>query len=655
MLHTGEIFDSRFRLKKPLGSGGFSEVWLADDLNNNSLEVALKIYGVNHALTEVDISVFIKQFQLVHSLKHSNLLIPKTYGQYGSMPYLVLPYCPNGSSEQLIGKMTEKEAWKYLRDVSEGLTFLHRSDVIHLDIKPDNVMISPTGEYAITDFDVSAESCRSIGLGFNRLAGTPTYMAPERFCDTSTCQHDSVSLPVMASDIWSLGASLYELVCGVPPFGELGGFNQKSGAPMPAVKAHVSDELKNIITRCLQKETWQRPSAHELAVKCRMKAEHPVFQLDSYAIRKYLMIAAAVTFVALVITAAFSLKPTDNKYFTADIENPYENTEIGVAVANEPYVVPDSVLFERAREKAISLFCDEKYDNALRYCLNALKFKPQDVGMLTMKEDIETIYAARVKDPKLLAEAKQPESKPETPIEQQPETKAETKAETKVEAKAEPKVETPKVETKAETPKVETKAEPKAEANKKKQKETKKNRSKSVSTDQQRPIIASSSRSITKPSSSEIFSSREREEADEQKQPTYFPPSTPPLWNESEVIKYNGKAVGHGNEQAIETFRRCARNGDSDCQSSLGWIYAKGMGVKKDYAEAYELFSKSAAQNNPRGENNLGVMYELGLGVQKNYSKALEYYRRSAGKGLPEGIHNLSRLKESRNEIAFTQ
>jgi serine/threonine protein kinase len=169
------------------------------------------------------------------------------------MPYLILPFCENGSSVKLTGKIDERIAWVFLRDVASGLAYLHSQSppVIHQDIKPDNVLMDSSDSFVITDFGISAKVRNTLQSAESK-AGTMTYMAPERF--------GADYQPIKASDVWALGASLYELMTGKPPFGDNGGLAQKGGAEI-ILSGKWSPKLKEMAFKCLQHKTWDRPTA----------------------------------------------------------------------------------------------------------------------------------------------------------------------------------------------------------------------------------------------------------------------------------------------------------------------------------------------------------------------------------------------------------
>lgn len=255
----GNIFDGRYRLQQFIGSGSFGEVWVAIDIQTD-MEVAIKIYISmdKHGLEE-----FKKEFQVSFDLNQTNLLHSNYLGVNAddNRAYLIMPYCPEGSVSSRIGQMNEKELWVFVRDVASGLAYLHSQTppIIHQDIKPDNILISRTGDYLITDFGISRQVRNTLRRSARSasVAGAPAYMGPERY--------SSNPMPVKASDIWSLGATIYELATGELPFCGMGGVMQKNGADITELPDHYSDAFKALVNSCLALETWDRPSARQLA------------------------------------------------------------------------------------------------------------------------------------------------------------------------------------------------------------------------------------------------------------------------------------------------------------------------------------------------------------------------------------------------------
>lgn len=254
----GATFDGRFILRGYIGSGSYGEVWLAHDTQTD-IDVAVKIYV---AMDSNGLEDFKKEFKVSFDLNHTNLLHAYflEVSKEEQRPYLVMPYCPYGSAMKSIGRMSEMELWKYIRDVSSGLAYLHSQNppIIHQDIKPDNILVSKNGDYVITDFGISQQArstmCRS--KQYMESAGSMAYMGPERF--GTRCN------AIKASDIWSLGVTIYELAVGDLPFCGFGGKMLREGADLPELPSGFSRELNEVMQSCLAKETWDRPTAEML-------------------------------------------------------------------------------------------------------------------------------------------------------------------------------------------------------------------------------------------------------------------------------------------------------------------------------------------------------------------------------------------------------
>ena len=254
-LHEGLKFHNRYKLLKKLGAGAYGEVWLAHD-DVMDLNVAIKVYI---ALDEKGLEVFKADLKTTYKLDHPNLLKPYHYDDYEGRPYLIMPYCSNGAASALPADVDETTVWRFLHDVATGLAYLHGKKIIHQDIKPANILIDDEGDFRIADFGLSKEARRSLSTQSMRglSGGSPAYMGPERFSSNPT--------PIKASDIWSLGASMYELMTDELPFCGFGGGMMNNGAVVPDINADYSDELKDTVRACLAKETWERPTAEELA------------------------------------------------------------------------------------------------------------------------------------------------------------------------------------------------------------------------------------------------------------------------------------------------------------------------------------------------------------------------------------------------------
>lgn len=247
------MFDNRYLLVSPLGEGASSQVWLATDTLAANLRVAVKILSTKTGIDTFGLQNFQHEFTNVFNLQHQNLLTPTNYSLSGDTPYLILPYCENGSVETMSGRCGEEDIIHVMHDVAAALEHLHSHNIIHQDIKPANILVDDDCNFLVTDFGISTDKVSDHTRGYG---GTRAYMGPERFEKDAT--------PIYMNDIWALGASVCELINGEPPFGEEGGLAQSVGHAMPDVGGKFSPELRKLILRCLDPNPWNRPSARQI-------------------------------------------------------------------------------------------------------------------------------------------------------------------------------------------------------------------------------------------------------------------------------------------------------------------------------------------------------------------------------------------------------
>lgn len=261
-IRPDEVINGRYVLKQSKGRGTFGQVWLAYDRAAGE-DVAIKFYV---ALDHKGREEFIQEFRIAARLNHPNLLVTKDYGEWQGHPYLTMKYCDRGSVADLIGtlkpcKADERKIWHFIHDVASGLAYLHAVEpdpIVHQDIKPDNTLIDTDGTFLITDFGISKRIRSTMRKQSTRAlkAGAPAYMGPERFSDNPE--------PILASDVWSLGASIYELAEGELPFCGYGGVMMSKGAEIPSLSPGWSENLYDVMRWCLEKDTWNRAKASQI-------------------------------------------------------------------------------------------------------------------------------------------------------------------------------------------------------------------------------------------------------------------------------------------------------------------------------------------------------------------------------------------------------
>jgi serine/threonine protein kinase len=254
---VGDFFAQHYQLKQLLGRGSFGQVWLAH-YSVADVDVAVKIYS---AVDDSGLQEFRDEFKIAYKLRHPNLLHINYFDVYEQQPYLVMPYCSRGSVARLAGHMTEQQLWLFVRDVANGLSYLHSQQppIIHQDIKPDNILLSDDGKYVITDFGISRKLDQTLRSHTNvpssSGSGTLAYMGPERFSETPTIQP--------AGDIWALGMSVYELLTNSILWGGMGGCVQLNGGKIPLMQGTCSIQMAQFIHSCLALKPEDRPSANQ--------------------------------------------------------------------------------------------------------------------------------------------------------------------------------------------------------------------------------------------------------------------------------------------------------------------------------------------------------------------------------------------------------
>jgi len=203
----------RYRLERELGAGGMATVYLAEDLKHHR-QVAIKVLRPELAAL-LGAERFLKEIETTANLQHPHILPLFDSGQADSFLYYVMPYVSGESLRARLtrdGELPVAEAVRIARAVASALGAAHRRGIVHRDIKPENILLAD-GEPVVADFGIARAIAASAGdrLTSTGLAvGTPAYMSPEQA--TADPRVDG------RTDLYSLGAVLYEMLAGEQPF-----------------------------------------------------------------------------------------------------------------------------------------------------------------------------------------------------------------------------------------------------------------------------------------------------------------------------------------------------------------------------------------------------------------------------------------------------
>ena len=263
-IEEGDVLAGRYQLRNKLGSGGFSEVWRALDKKTGGKDIAIKIYSPGIALDEAGIDLFKKEFNIASQLIHSHIVVPNHYDIHDGAPFMVMPYMSNGTSIKYVRNWNEFEIKRFLSQTARALQYIHtlRNPVIHKDIKPENVLVNANGDFMLADFGISGEfanTLRKSAVGNGNSAGTLAFIPPEKYSRDLRQRADRPS-----NDIWSLGASIFELITGETPFGGNGGLVQAGGAEIPTIDNKIPKYIKRLVNWMLSADPNERPTASEI-------------------------------------------------------------------------------------------------------------------------------------------------------------------------------------------------------------------------------------------------------------------------------------------------------------------------------------------------------------------------------------------------------
>ena len=255
-----QIFAGRYSLVKQIGSGGFSEVWLGKDEMADDAELAIKIYAPDKGLDTNGIKQFSREYSITSKMQHNNLLVAKHFDIFEGSPFLVMPYCSNGSLQSRLdesGTFNESDLLKVIKEVGRGLSYLHSQNILHQDIKPDNVLIYDDGRYMLTDFGISTKMRSTLKKATTQQkALTVAYSPPEKYSANPE--------NTKAGDVFSLGVMLYELATGNLPWDGNGGMVLLTGAQIPKLPNTFSKGLVDLVYKCMSKETKNRPTVEDV-------------------------------------------------------------------------------------------------------------------------------------------------------------------------------------------------------------------------------------------------------------------------------------------------------------------------------------------------------------------------------------------------------
>ncbi|MDP2993754.1 MAG: protein kinase [Anaerolineales bacterium] len=253
-----QFLNKRYQLLEPLGKGGMAVVYRARDLMLERL-VAVKVLREDYSGDPAFQERFRQEAKAAANLSHPNIVTMHDFGLDNGQLFLVMEYVPGTDLKTLIkqrGRFSPEEALPLLIQACAGIGYAHRAGLVHCDVKPQNMLVTPDMRLKVADFGIArALSTIHPDEQNDVVWGSPQYFAPEQA---------SGAAPAPASDVYSLGIIMYEMLTGSLPF-------QATTATVLA-RLHVEEEppllsemipdisptLEQILTKVLSKEPSQR-------------------------------------------------------------------------------------------------------------------------------------------------------------------------------------------------------------------------------------------------------------------------------------------------------------------------------------------------------------------------------------------------------------
>jgi predicted Ser/Thr protein kinase len=281
----GDLIADRYELEELVGSGGMSDVFRARD-NQLDRRVAIKILHERYAGDPEYLTRFRTEARSVARLSHPNIVTVIDRGDDAGRQYIVFEHVDGENLKELVrrsGRLPVRRAIELALAVADGLAFAHQEGLVHRDVKPQNVLLSREGEVKVTDFGIARSLEVEHGVTqTGTVLGTGEYLAPEQ----------ASGKPVSpATDVYSLGVVLWEMLAGEVPFS---GENFVAVAlrhvnePVPSlreVRPDVSPRLAAAVERALAKDPAHRfPSMVALAKElraCLAEGETPAAPEDA--------------------------------------------------------------------------------------------------------------------------------------------------------------------------------------------------------------------------------------------------------------------------------------------------------------------------------------------------------------------------------------
>ncbi|WP_431927774.1 serine/threonine-protein kinase [Amycolatopsis tucumanensis] len=265
---AGNLLAGRYRLESRVGAGGTGVVWLARD-ERLERQVAVKQLWPGPAQSEQARQRILREGRNAARLRHANVVTVHDVAEHNGQPVLVMEYVPSRSLAEVVaeqGLLTPEAVARIGLQAAGALAAAHAAGIVHRDVKPGNLLVADDGTVKIADFGISRATGDSALTQGGLVSGTPMFLAPEIARGEE---------PTPDSDVFSLGATLYDAVEGVPPFGDdenpIALLHRVAAGEVP--EPQYAGPLAPVLMAMLRPDPAQRPSTVQVVTALQAVAD----------------------------------------------------------------------------------------------------------------------------------------------------------------------------------------------------------------------------------------------------------------------------------------------------------------------------------------------------------------------------------------------
>lgn len=248
----GQILGDRYRIDKEIGGGAVARVYSGTDLQDDKTVAIKQLMDTAVQADDAQIERFERESHAMEKLSHPNIVNVYDTIFRNRDHFIVMEHVDGGAVSSLISEDNPPAVDVVLRiahDVASAMVIVHDQDIIHRDIKPDNILLTREGRAKLTDFGMARFTYMSRLTQRDMMVGSMMYMAPEQF---------KTGEAVKESDIWQYGVTLYELFTGKKPFKKPHMIVTAPHPPLSSERSDVSAEVSAFMDTLLEKNPRQR-------------------------------------------------------------------------------------------------------------------------------------------------------------------------------------------------------------------------------------------------------------------------------------------------------------------------------------------------------------------------------------------------------------